>query len=269
MTYRQTGWLLLCTLLSLGSPAWDRQGHANVARIASAHLDTASAQEVQRLLAADSDAADVHELADIASWADHIKRYAYGRERAAWHYEDMPVCSQSPAPCPQGRCLDTALHQQLQILADRKRSLAEREIALKWVVHLVADLHQPLHVSDDDDAGGNRLQVRLREQGRPHSLHWAWDHAWVDAVVPLTTSEIGPIDDDIEAWIAQSHELGVRVAYGDLPGFRCGAALPQGLLLDTAYQDNARHVVALQIQRAGLRLAHLLNDTLAPVGKQP
>ena len=269
--------VLLLIGLSLSGWTWGARGHREVARIAEAHLSNAARQEIDRLLVSDLDANGLpssrHDLAQIATWADEIKRHAYGRQRAAWHYEDLPVCTSAAPPCPRGRCLEAALHRQLVLLADRQQSDARREVALKWVVHLVADLHQPLHVSDDDDAGGNRLKVRLRPGGRVRSLHHVWDTTLVRQVLrdppTLSAQEIGTIDDDIPAWIAQSHALAVDVAYGALPGFHCASAPEQDLLLDAHYQSLARHSVALQLQRAGLRLAHLLNDTLAPVGTHP
>ncbi len=272
-------WLLAWLLigLSLSAWPWGARGHREVARIAEAHLSVAARQEVDRLLASDLDAdgqpSAVSDLVQVATWADTIKSHAYGRQRAAWHYEDLPVCTRMPPPCPQGRCLEAAVRRQLAILADRQQTDARREVALKWVVHLVADLHQPLHVSDDGDAGGNHLDVLLRPGGRVRNLHHVWDTTWVRQVLrhppTLSAQEVGAIDDDIPAWIAQSHALGVDVAYGALPGFHCGIPVTQNLVLDDHYQSLARHSVALQLQRAGLRLAHLLNDTLAPAGTHP
>ncbi len=262
--------LLLC--LPLLAHGWGRQGHAFIGHVADLNLTPAAHAAVQSLLAndlnADQQLSGRKTLADIANWADEIRATPEGRHESSWHYRDIPVCDQRPGPCPEGHCIDEVLHHMIQVLGDNHASQRARNEALKWVVHLVGDMHQPLHVSDHDDHGGNRVKVRLLE---PHdriiNLHQAWD----TELVSLALQE-APVDTQLPAhfipgtpddWLRQSHQIGVNVVYGDLPGFACGHPLSEPVLLDDHYLQHALPVIRQQLQLAGFRLAALLNQILA------
>lgn len=110
-------------------------------------------------------------MASVSTWADEVR----SRETAAWHYVNPPdgSCSYEPArDCPGGNCVVEAINGQVAILKSRA-SDAERLVALKWVVHLVGDVHQPLHAGFKGDKGGNRYQVQAF--GRGMNLHSLWD----------------------------------------------------------------------------------------------
>jgi len=155
---------LLCLAMVAGSAgAWGPVGHRTVGAIADEMLNPAARDAVATLLRDDQDRegrpSHRHSLAEVADWADEIRGTSADHPR--WHYDNRPICEEPVATrnwCAQGECASAAFSEQLAILADRKRSTAERNEALKWVVHLAGDLHQPLHAADLAE-GGNRIHV--------------------------------------------------------------------------------------------------------------
>jgi hypothetical protein len=147
--------------------AWGSEGHQRIAEVAADLLTPAARAEALRLLALEPGST----LASISTWADEIRTPSTAR----WHYVNFErgACSYEAArECPEGQCVVGALDAQLQLLA-RGGDDIERLKALKWVVHLVADVHQPLHAAFGDDRGGNTFQVQAF--GRGSNLHAVWD----------------------------------------------------------------------------------------------
>jgi hypothetical protein len=156
-----------CALAGLLAPAcalaWGPVGHQAVGAVADALLTARSRAAVTELLADDRDRdgrySGRHDLAEVADWADEIR--GGPADHPHWHYDNRPVCG-PPASrerwCRDGDCASAQLPALLAVLADTARPRAERNAALKWVVHLVGDLHQPLHAADLAE-GGNRIRV--------------------------------------------------------------------------------------------------------------
>jgi hypothetical protein len=233
-------------------------------------------------------------------WADAIR--GEERDTAPWHY--VEVTRDAPRRdlnrnCRRGACVTRAIARQLDVLRSRAPG-EERARALRFVVHLVADLHQPLHVTGNGDKGGNCTPVTYlgdvprtdRGERWTPNLHAVWDVDLVSTVlarVHATPSEYaealrrrrsddvarwqrGPIAIDDWAW--ETHEAGVDVAYGRLeprPPLEHGAVrscldhgdvggrmAKLGLRIDDAYVDAATPVLAMQLAKAGARLAAVL-----------
>ena len=140
----------------LAAPAvvrWGRTGHRLIARVATARLSGEARRQVRDLLGRES-------LAAVSTWADSIRNDR--PETSPWHYVNIPVIDSVYRPeryCPGGDCVVAALERQIGVLANRGASKAERAEALKWVVHLVEDIHMPLHAGDRGDRGGNDVQL--------------------------------------------------------------------------------------------------------------
>jgi hypothetical protein len=270
-------WKSICTLvfalLPLVCHAWGKEGHAAVGAIADANLTAKAKAQVVQLLKNDLNAAGKPSgrktLASVASWPDEIKSTAEGKADSPWHFRDNPVCSAGNGPCPDGQCIDTKLDAMVEVLRTPTSTTLQKNQALKWVVHLVGDMHQPLHVGENGDRGGNNVQVALqgaRTKGRA-SLHKVWDTDLVVqtmAEAPLTAKLTdGFAAGSTDSWMAQSRKLATDVAYGELPSFACGNPSPSGIVvLPAAYQVAARTAIRAQIEVAGLRLASILNDAL-------
>src|SRR6266404_45979 len=163
----------------------------------------------------------------------------------------------------------------------------ERRLALQFLLHLVGDLHQPLHAADNRDHGGNDIRVKGAGSG-PGTLHHYWDTVFVRRLgtrADDVSRELiaGISDDDRRAWSGgspadwakESFQIARNHVYGPLqhtgspsgagvdvdPGIS-GGGHPRPITLDARYESDAGNIVAGQLQRAGLRLARLLNDAL-------
>src|SRR5690242_17320684 len=173
--------VVLFSLTALPARAWGPQGHRTVGAIADRLLTPAAHAAVAQLLAHDLDKfgnpSGRSTLEAVSMWADEVRGMQASHPR--WHYVDLPVCGALARPlrCRDDECNIAQLHRQAHMLADARASARERDEALKWLVHLLGDIHQPLHAADNSDHGGNDVQVALsgvRTRGRV-SLHGAWD----------------------------------------------------------------------------------------------
>ena len=277
---------LLAALLLAAMPAlaWGPNGHAIVADIAQRHLDPKALHAVRQLLALEGD----RNLDQVASWADEIRKDH--PRTGPWHYVDTPLDDPdyvASRDCRRGNCVVAKLPHFVRVLGDRSASPRTRLIALKWVVHLVGDIHQPMHNVDNHDKGGNTLQLVFF--GEPSNLHKVWDSAMIQHALGLHMNPDYSIDrsaahraalwldqridraqrnrwglhgEGIDAaarqWSNHSHELARTVAYGELPTPR--ERRRQGW--SARYQAQAWPVARTQLEAAGVRLADVLNRTL-------
>jgi hypothetical protein len=276
-------------ILVLTAPAvlaWGPQGHRTIGAIADRLLTPGAHAAVLRLLEDDRDKfgelSGRTTLESVSEWADEL----HGTEaaRPSWHYDDVPICGSEEKAryCPDGQCNTEQLKRLIGVLGDTRAAARERNEALKWVVHLVGDIHQPLHAADNSDHGGNLVPVALegvRTRGR-ENLHRAWDNDLVQLALHAPNRQQPPRDIDALAgeaanlerevgqgtpgsWARESNNLARNVAY-HYPGFACNG-VPAGIVvLDAAYLDDAGVVVRERLLLAGARLANLLNRTLAP-----
>ena len=259
--------LLLCLFACTSvAHAWNGYGHRLVADLADPHLDPQARAEVQRLLALEG----ASSMAEVASWADDLRSSGteLGRRSAGWHFVNMAEdgCAYDAARhCPEGDCVVAALHKQAGILGDRDQPDAERLQALKFVVHFVGDIHQPLHAGYGHDRGGNRVQVHVH--GKGSNLHALWDEdllatAGLDEAahadkLQLTEdqlpADVGPYTPSAPAvWAEQS----CRIATA--PG-----VYPDEAKLGEAYLRQHLPTVERQVRLGAARLARLLNEVLA------
>ncbi|HWZ64642.1 MAG TPA: S1/P1 nuclease [Steroidobacteraceae bacterium] len=277
--------LALCAALTAAPAAWawGPQGHRTVGAIADRLLTPAASRAVAELLASDLDRfgnpSGRRTLESVSVWADEIRGTAADEPR--WHYDDIPVCGTAPPReeyCPRDQCSSAQLERLIAVLADRRADVRARNEALKWVVHLVGDLHQPLHAADNGDAGGNRLAVALAgvHTRARESLHRAWDGELVQLALGTRNRQRPPPDIDALAraaralratsgqgtpasWAQESNHLARTVAY-HYPGFSCGRTAQDIVVLDGLYQRAAQAIVRERLLLAGGRLAKLLND---------
>ena len=268
--------VLLSTMCCQQAAAWGAQGHAVVASIAEANLSAPAKAAVARLLRDDLDKygkpSHRHSLVAVASWADEIRSTPKGRANSRSHYRSNSVCDKQLGPCARQQCIDAKLQRMIARLRSGSGSERQQNEALKWVVHFVGDIHQPLHVAAYNDRGGNDLSVVLvgvKTKGR-QTLHKVWDTALVHLALqqgPLraklaTDYQPGSVSD----WMQEGRILSRDIAYGALPGFSCQRSVIESspLFLDRSYQQQAIETIRHQLIQAGLRLAWLLNDIYGP-----
>lgn len=252
--------------------AWGAQGHRLVAEIAERELTPGARAQVAQLLAGEPDPT----LAGVASWADELRRDDpdLGKRTARWHFINIGEsgCNYDPPrDCPDGNCVVEALKTQAALLADRSQPLAVRRQALKFVVHFVGDIHQPMHTGYAHDRGGNDYQVQF--DGRGTNLHAVWDSGMLYAqhlddarylqrllALPAPAPDRGPA---LPPPAAQWAEASCRIATA--PG-----VYPDGHVLPPDYAARERPVAEAQLRLAGERLAEVLNAALAaPAPESP
>ena len=256
-----------------------------VGDIAQPLLGERASREVAWLLAndrlADRTPSGRATLGAVANWADEIRDQSWSRKYSSWHYDNAPLCEVAPREkvCPRGNCASGRLAQQLAIVQDRGRSRRDRNEALKWVVHLAGDIHQPLHAADHHDRGGNTVAVVFfgQTEGRRGALnlHTIWDEQLVERLLAergreaaIVSAPIAAGDraawaaGSIEDWMLESNALARAVAYGNIPGFSCGAHIARPVEIGAGYYAAAAPVIERQIRKAGVRLAALLNEAL-------
>jgi nuclease S1 len=240
--------------------AWGRMGHRVAGKIAEARLTPAAKAAVAALLEPGES------LADVSTWADEVRRNM--PKSAPWHYVNVPITEPKYDSKfePKEGCVVTKIDDFRKILADPNAPRLERQQALKFLVHFVQDMHQPVHVGHRDDRGGNDLQLQFFNRGT--NLHSIWDsglieHAnhteseWVEALSKTITPELanswskgGPPD-----WANESLDI-ARKAYLNPPE---NTELKKGAKLGQEYQDANLPLAERRVTQAGVRLAWILN----------
>jgi hypothetical protein len=264
---------IAATLMSSPAFAWGKTGHRVVAAIADTQLSGLARAHIKEILDGQES------LDEAANWPDEMRSNPapyWQKTSTPWHYVTLNGIVYDHAP-PQGDALE-ALRRFRAVLQDPKASRPEKQEALRFVVHLVGDLHQPLHVGRPGDEGGGK--IKLTFFGKPSNLHVVWDSGMADneqlsftefaAKLERHTSNRDVIDWwDINPrdWISESAQLRERI-YADLPKPKKefgkkkqkGEALPD---VSYDYVYKFQPVIELQMQRAGVRLAAYLNDLFA------
>lgn len=126
-------------------------------------------------------------LAGVANWADEVKN----RQTASLHFINFPRtdCHYTPErDCPTGRCIVAAIEKYKEKLLAPSLPKEERAEALKYLVHFVGDIHQPLHAGYQDDKGGNTYQVQFH--GKGSNLHKVWDSQLIEVGVENVATKL-------------------------------------------------------------------------------
>ena len=233
--------------------AWDDFGHRLVARMAYMKLEPGVRSQVDDLLGGGVDA-----FIEASLWADRNKA---GRPNTVpWHYVNIPLEAEEydrARDCPKGNCIVEKLGQFVETLKSTTATKPERREALRFVLHFVADIHQPLRCADRNDRGGT--DVTLVWDKRKTNLREVWDHY----VLTNTLSQImdSTADGTVVDWCNESHEISRRVAYEGLPG--------NGASVSQAYIETARAGATDRLGKGAARLATLLNETFGAVSARP
>jgi hypothetical protein len=291
--------------------AWGCKGHQTVALIAERHLTPETQQWVQKLLSENPidpklnrycGGASRDAMADASTWADDVRGE---RKNGPWHYIDIPRGSQhGPLEpyCGQAGCVTKAIGEQLAILKDKSADAAKRAEALRYIIHFVGDLHQPLHTITNADEGGNCVPLKyLRRNPREHNhsyspnLHSIWDSAiperdaegadpveyaeTLDALYAADIESWQKAGIHVDDWVWEGYDFAENVVYGNLtpkiaiePNVAVHSCtddnnigqrlLHQNIVAGEAYQEKAATVAEKRIVEGGVRLAMILNDAV-------
>ena len=269
--------LLLATMFfSLNAIAWGPIGHRVVGEVAQKHLTTEVQLKVFRTLGGQS-------LARVANWPDDIKSdHAYDHTHS-WHYTEWgDNVSEYDENSSDGKIIKV-IREQVAVLKDVAATPDKKAFAIKFITHLVGDLHQPLHVGNGLDQGGNLCKVTFH--GKVTTLHRLWDEELIEQT-RLSFSELAQFiaqgkskeeivawkSGDVLDWALESKEIRdslypAEVNAGSRPlGIKnyCRKDVPANEMPKLAYDYSYKQVPLMEkrLFQAGLRLAHILNEAL-------
>lgn len=265
--------------------AWGPVGHSTVALIARSYMTEKTTARVEQILAADPDKLTGPTMAEKANWADAWR--TDHPHTFNWHFANIDIatadmraaCFGYPAQGPLASegpaddCIANKVDGFSRELADPKTSDAERLLALKFLLHFLGDMHQPLHSADNRDRGGNCAPIDVGAE-RPSNLHAYWDVTVINgmtasphALAAQLRTTITPAQKrawergDPRAWAMETFAVGKATAYSvpTTPGCEPNKA---AITLPAAYEPMARQTISMQLQRAGVRMAKVLNAAL-------
>lgn len=253
---------IVLALLLLSNPlqAFSKTGHQLVCETAYQLVSDTTRLQIDRLVAA----SPYQHFNQSCSWADEVRDDPAFDYASVLHFVNFPRDKQqlSATDCPAHGCILSGITaMQLRL----KQQTGDWQ-ALLFLAHFIADLHQPLHVSYADDLGGNRTAVYFL--GLPNNLHGVWDFALLKqlgyeadsnkaaALFNLISAEqrLAWQQGDVLSWANESAALTIEIYQRYKPG----------MLIDNSYVQHYQATLEQRIQQAGVRLALLLDQSLAP-----
>ncbi|MGN6278308.1 MAG: S1/P1 nuclease [Sphingomonas sp.] len=267
--------------IAVASPAfayWE-YGHETVAEIAMANVKPATRAHVLALLRQsallDTPGCPAATPAEAAVWPDCVKKLGDRfKNTFSWHYTDIEICEpfDLKSACKDGNCAAAQIEKDVKLLESGKGTTKDRLTALVFLIHLVGDIHQPLHSSDNHDMGGNKVAASYGIYSPPHfNLHSIWDGPLAERAITSGPSLIRRYPSAVKAalqagsvadWSRQSWEIAQKSVYASvMNGQPCGPE-PTSVKMDEATIEKEVPVARLQVKRGGLRLAKLLDQAL-------
>ena len=276
-------WILAAAVTLLtASPAmaWGEYGHRTIANIADANISPATRARIRQLMHSEellgTPECALKDIGDASVWPDCIRRdrlrWGY---TSPWHYQNVDICEEFTlrGNCPGGNCVSAQIDRNAALLADSSLPRHVRLEALAFLVHFVGDLHMPLHAGDRSDRGGNDVSAAYGIVEGRMNLHWMWDGPLAersitdgpDIVRIYSASERAEMSGGTsEDWSREAWRVARDFAYPTAEdGPSCEPITDARKMVDN---DEIRMLVPVarqQVQRAGLRLARLLDDALS------
>lgn len=235
---------------------WGPTGHRVVGTIADNYLKSSTKRKIRKLLKRKS-------LAFVSTYADEIKSDKRYNEFYTWHYVNMPIDGTYEASTknPKGD-LVTGIEYCKKIIQDKNSSDDDKAFYLKLLIHLIGDLHQPMHIGQQEDKGGN--DIKLQWMYKDSNLHRVWDSEIINSfdmsyselaenADVLTKKEVAAIQEgSIINWVNETHTLTQKIY--------ASAKADENLRYRYSYEFLG--TVRTQLQIGGIRLAKVLNDIL-------
>jgi hypothetical protein len=250
---------IFALVLSTALISWGVTGHRTIGKIAEGHL-TAQAKAAVHELIGDTT------LAEISTWPDEVRSQPAYRNTGPWHYINLPLGLsfadfETKVKGMTQENVYSALQQQEQVLGSTASTRTQKVEALKYIVHFVGDLHQPMHVSREEDKGGNSIQ--LNYDGNGTNLHALWDSKLIDhqgltyeqmaeQYDHATPAQIKQWQSDpLIQWIWESYQASSKL-YAEVDAMKSRS-------IDDSYYTAHIGIVQDRIEKAGIRLAGMLN----------
>jgi hypothetical protein len=239
--------------------SWGRTGHRTIGKLAANHLTPKAQAAVQELLGNES-------LADVSSWADEVRGQEAYKKTGSWHFLNLPLglnygeFQKMVMSMTEENVYSALIHVQ-KTLKDNSASKESKLEALKFLIHFVGDLHQPMHISRAEDKGGNTIQLNYEEKGT--NLHSLWDTKLLEKQ-GLDYEQLASKYDNVPAkqikqwqndsmmkWMWESYQISSEL-YAEVD------AMSTRKIGDAYYQKHLPQI-EVRIQQAGMRLAGVLN----------
>ena len=289
--------IMLCAIVlasaaaftSTRAGAWGAEGH-RISGLVATELLTPTARIRLNQLIPNADLADIALYMDINR--QELATQIPGSDK--WHYDNESVCKTRAYDnyCPNGDCASSKIPVYVRILSDPASTAEAKVQAIRFLAHMIGDIHQPLHAADDEDLGANLKFVLMPDAPAdalpPRRLHAVWD----SDLVKLTTRGSSEADyarrllvryrdshiagwqgGTVRDWMKESFTLSTALTYGKLPGFTCGVEWPSSQIaprrLTQAYVDASLVPIPAQLAKAGARIAWVLNTALDAGANQP
>lgn len=240
--------------------AWGVTGHRVVAEIAENHLTNRAKRKLKKLIGK-------QKLAYWANWPDNVRNSPEWKNTSTWHYVNIPPQESKEKFIEQLKNnnkpnIYTAIQNVKGIIVDKNTPDADREIYLRFLVHFLGDMMQPMHTGREEDLGGNLIKIQFFKKDT--NLHTLWDSGLIDNTKYSYTEfarvldvkskeEINQIQSgSLEDWLYESHQAANQLYASVKPG--------ENYSYD--YQEQYKDLLERQLLHAGLRLAKILNEVL-------
>lgn len=252
-------YLVLVFLISFSSvnainPDWGATGHRTIGKIAEDYLKSKTKRKIAEILNGES-------LALVSTFGDDIKSDERYSKFNTWHYVNMPfsVKYQDSEKNPSGD-LVVGIEKCKEVILDATASKEDKVFHLKMLVHLIGDLHQPMHVGRTEDKGGNDIQVQWF--GRGTNLHRVWDSDMINQF-NMTYTELADNSSEISKEQVKYLQKGTVADWANETqqhAIKVYASVEIGEKLGYSYMYNNFDLARSQLQVGGIRLAKVLND---------
>jgi len=258
--------LIACSatiIIALFLISWGFTGHKTIGQIAANHLTTQAKMAIQELLGDQS-------LADAATWADEVRNDPEYQSTAPWHFINVPLGLsfeqfQQQVTNSDKMNVYTALVKEEVVLTSPASTHEQKVAALKFVAHFVGDIHQPMHVSRAEDKGGNTIQLQYDNDGS--NLHALWDTKLLEHgglnYQQLAEKYDHPTKEQIKKWQGDPPILWAWESYQVSTQLYAEVAAMKGRNIDNAYYETHIPIIENRIEKAGIRLAGVLNTLFA------
>ena len=234
---------------------WGQTGHRVIGLIAEVHLTRKASRKIEKLLAGKS-------LAFVSTYADELKSDRFYSKYSPWHYVNYPLETRyNPANRDDAGDVIFGIEQCIEVLSDTTSSIEDQQFYLALLVHLIGDMHMPLHVGREEDRGGNN--IKLSWFSKSTNLHRLWDSDLIESVNLSYTELAAELNKQLSKkklkqfdagtyldWVEDSHEAAATVY----------ASAKQGDRLAFKYSYKYNDLLFTQLQKGGVRLARLLNQ---------
>ena len=246
--------IFILLLIPFNLFGWGKTGHRVVGEIAEKNLTVEVREKVRDLL-------DGHSLANASTWADEMRSNSKFDKYSSWHYINLPIDKEYDEIPSTANNVITQISKAIEVL---NSSLADREVKqfyLKYLIHMVGDLHQPLHTGREEDWGGNKIQVNFK--GRKGAENWTnlhdlWDAGIIDDYKMSYTEYATKLMDIKKLDFPQGNALEwSKESHSFVPKIYETTA---GSYLSYDYVYEVLPIIDQRLYQAGIRLSTILNE---------